>query len=202
MSFEWVKGKEQEKKNKELSEKEIQEQEEKITEHLKTKEKIKTQIETDDELTNLKDLVEKWVITKETAEKIAQWNDIDNKILEEMFDKIEEIEDIKDIDKYLPAELRVSKDEYKQAVENSLKRVVTLTKLNTALTLLADQITWDNTWWLNLFSWFLSVLDKNLQKVQENTIDIKDSLEDIDNKEWKNIKKWWFINLIKEIFTK
>ncbi|MEA3387062.1 MAG: hypothetical protein U9Q66_01395 [Patescibacteria group bacterium] len=58
-----------------------------------------------------------------------------------MFDKIDEIEDIKDIDKYLPEDLRVSKDEYKQAVENSLKRTITLTKLNTALTLLADQIT-------------------------------------------------------------
>lgn len=202
MSFEWIKAKEQEKKAKELTDKEIIEQEEKVTEHLKTKEKIKTQIETDDELTNLKDLVEKWVITKETAEKIAEGKNINPEELEEMFDKIDEIEDIKDIDKYLPEDLRVSKDEYKQAVENSLKRTITLTKLNTALTLLADQITWDNTWGLNLFSWFLSVLDKNLQKVQENTIDIKDSLEEIDKNEWINIKKWWFINLIKEIFTK
>jgi len=202
MSIEWIKAKEQEKKNKELSKKEILKQEEKITEHLKTKEKIKTQIETDDELNNLKDLVEKWIITKDTAENIAKWKNIDSDILEEMFDKITEIEDIKNIDKYLPEEYRVTKEEYKEAVENSLKRVVTLTKLNTALTLLSDQINWDTTWWLNLFSWFLTVLDKNLILIQENTIDIKDSLEEIDKKEWKTTKKEGLFSIIKEIFTK
>jgi hypothetical protein len=40
--------------------------------------------------------------------------------------------------------------------------------------------------WLNLFSGFLTILDKNLIIVQENTIDIKNNLKKIDEKKfWK-----------------
>jgi hypothetical protein len=37
---------------------------------------------------------------------------------------------------------------------------------------------------LNLFSGFLTILDKNLKIVQENTIDIKENLKKIDEKKF------------------
>lgn len=189
--------KEDEKKKKELSEKEIQESNKKRLEYKKTKEKISTQVDTEESLMNLKDLVEKWIISKETAKNIIDWENIDEEVIQEMFNKINEIEDIKDIDNYLPAELRITKEEYKQALNDDIFRVQTITKLDSALTLLANQINPESAMWLNLFSWFLTVLDKNLVKVQENTIDIKDNLKEIDKK--KNINKNWNISIWRKI---
>jgi hypothetical protein len=59
--------------------------------------------------------------------------------------------------------------------------------------------------WLNLFSGFLTVLDKNLIIVQENTIDIKENLKEVDEKKfWKKEDKrtvWQkIVDFIKEIF--
>jgi len=53
---------------------------------------------------------------------------------------------------------------------------------------------------MNLFSGFMAVLDKNLITIQENNIDIKDSLKKVENT--KNPKKkislfQEFINLFK-----
>lgn len=201
MSFEWIKAKENEKKLKEINEKDLEKQEEKRKDFLKTKEEIEIKQESDKKLDNLKELIAKWVISKETAEHIAEWHDIDKDEIEDMFEKIDQIEDVKNIDKYLPTELRITKDEYIKALENPIFRVQMITKLNTALTILAEQINPDSSIGLNLFSGFLSVLDKNLIIIQENTIDIKESLEEIDVKSWKNTKKQWFFDLIKEIFT-
>jgi len=49
---------------------------------------------------------------------------------------------------------------------------------------------------LNLFSGFLTILDKNLKIVQENTIDIKDNLKETityprrDNQTWISSYIW------------
>lgn len=194
-------------KQKEKTEKEKQNEKQKIIEHQKTKEEIRLKIDTDEKLFSLKELIDKWVISYETASNIIKWWDIDKDKIDEIFDKIDEIEEVKDIDKYLPKEIRISKTEYKKALEDNLQRVQTLTKLNTALTILAEQITWENIWWINLFSGFLAVLDKNLQKVQENTIDIKDSLEEVDKKqspEKYNNKSVWqdIMAFFKDLFSK
>jgi len=61
-------------------------------------------------------------------------------MISDLFDKIDELEEIKDIDKYLPPELRLSKDDYKKALHDDIFRIQTITKLNSALTLLAQQI--------------------------------------------------------------
>jgi len=58
---------------------------------------------------------------------------------------------------------------------------------------------------LNLFSGFLTVLDKNLIKVQEHTIDVKDSLEEIDEKKFgkkEDERSLWqkIIDFLKEFF--
>ena len=57
----------------------------------------------------------------------------------EIFDNIDKIEDIKDIDNYLPSDLRVTKDQYQQAMVNEVYRTQTLVKIKTALTILSQQ---------------------------------------------------------------
>ena len=59
---------------------------------------------------------------------------------------------------------------------------------------------------MNLFSGFLSILDKNLILIQENTIDIKESLKEIDKKKFpkkEDKRTFWqkIIDFIKEIFN-
>ncbi len=202
MSIEAWSLKEEENKKKKISEKQQKENNRKIAEHHKIKEKIWVEIEAEENLLDLKELVELGVISKETAEKVASWNDINEEVINDIFEKIDELENIKDIDKYLPPELRISHDDYIKALHDDIFRVQMLTKLDSALTLLAEQINPNSTGWVNLFSWFLTVLDKNLIIVQENTIDVKDSLQEVEKKKfWKkkdNGTLWQkFIDFIK-----
>jgi Leucine-rich repeat (LRR) protein len=55
-----------------LSEKDIQDNYLKTLEHQKIKEKISVEIEAEKELDNLKELVEKGIITKDIAEQIIE----------------------------------------------------------------------------------------------------------------------------------
>lgn len=175
---------EEEKKKKKLSEKDIQENNLKNLEHKKIKEKISVEIKTEKELDKLKNLIEKWIISKETAEKIVEWKDVWEEIIKEIFEKIDQIEEIKDIDKYIPEHLRVTKEDYSKALNDDIFRVQLITRLDSSLALIANKINPDSAMWLNLFSWFLTVLDKNLIIVQENTIDVKDSLKKIDEQKF------------------
>jgi len=195
---------ENEKKKKELKEEEIVNEQKKQLEFKKTKEKISVEIEIEDEIYHLKELVEKWVISKDTVDKVIEWKDISEDEIKEIFDKIDEIEELKDVDKYLPENLRISKEDYLKAVNNDIFRVQIITKIDSALTLLSNQANPDSAMWLNLFSGFLAVLDKNLIKIQENTIDVKDSLKSIDEKKWlyKDNRTMWqkFLDFLREVF--
>jgi hypothetical protein len=134
----------------------------------------------------LKELIESWVITKHTAEKVINNQNIDEDLIKEIFDKIDELEEIKNINNYIPEELRISKEDYLKALTDNIFRTQVITKLDSSLTLIANKINPDSTMWLNLFSGFLTILDKNLIIVQENTIDIKNNLKKIDEKKfWK-----------------
>jgi len=195
---------EEEKKKKKLEEiNSKKEDKETFEKKQKNKEEILSKIETSEYLYELQELVKKWVITEEVATKLKTWKNINQAEIEEMFNKINEIEEIKDIDKYLPEDLRISKEEYLKALENKIFRIQTITKLDLALAFIVNQIEpWDSIWWVNIFGWFLWILDQNLRKIQENTIDIKDSLIKID---WnKNIDnktlRQKIIKFIKEIF--
>ena len=195
---------EEEKKKNELSEKEIQDNLLKTLEHQKVKEKISVEIQAEEDLANLKELVEKGIITKDIAEQIIDWEDIGEEAIKEIFEKIDQIDEIKDIDKYIPEELRVTKEDYSKALSDDIFRVQLITRLDSSLTLLANKINPDSAMWLNLFSGFLTVLDKNLIIVQENTIDIKENLKEVDEKKfWKKEDKrtlWQkIIDFIKEI---
>jgi hypothetical protein len=54
------------------------------------------------------------------------------------------MEDIKDIDKYIPKELRITHDEYSKALHDDIFRVQIITKLDSALTLISRQINPDS----------------------------------------------------------
>jgi len=53
--------------------------------------------------------------------------------------------------------------------------------------------------WMNLFSGYMAVLDKKLITIQENNIDVKNSLQNIEDKKnppkklsfWENIKEFF-----------
>jgi hypothetical protein len=62
------------------------------------------------------------------------------------------MEDLKDVDKYLPAELRITKEDYSKAMTDDIFRVQTMTKLDTALTIIGQQIVPDSSAGVNLFS--------------------------------------------------
>ena len=195
--------KEKEKKKKELEEKEEAEFQQKQVEHQKMKEYIQTETETEENLHKLHDLVDGGLLTKEQAEHIADWEELTQDDVQEIFEKIDEMEDLKDVDKYLPAELRITKEDYSKAMTDDIFRVQTMTKLDTALTVIWQQIVPDSSAWVNLFSWFLSILDKNLITLQENTIDVKDNLNEIHEKKFPKpqLSLWSsFLNFIKELF--
>lgn len=197
---------EEEKKKKKLEQKDNNEASKKIIEHKKVKEKISIEIESENEINNLKELVSKWVISKEQANNVIKWIELDDSTISEMFDKINQIEETKDIDNYLPKELRISKDEYKQALVDDIFRIQTITKLNSALLLLSNKINPDNILPINLFTWFLNILDKKLILIQENTIDLKNNLVDIENKKNPKIdnRSFWqkIMDFFRDIFKK
>lgn len=202
----WINQDSENKNNKLLDDEKIKEEERKHLEFIATKEKITVEIETEEKIWNLKELVEYWVISSETADKIISWINISNEEIAKIFEKINEIEDVKDIDLYLPKELRITHEQYIKALSDDIYRVQTITKLNSALTLLANQINPDSITWLNLFSGFIAILDKNLIKIQENTIDIKNELIQVDEKKyWKKLDSRSFlqkiIDFIKELFN-
>jgi inorganic pyrophosphatase len=76
--------------------------------------------------------------------QIVENIDISEDEVEEILEKIEELEDIEDIDSYLPKEFRITTDEYKQSLIDDIVRIKTLTKLNTALTILSEQVNSDS----------------------------------------------------------
>ncbi len=195
-----------ENQSKELIQEEKELEEKKSLEFKLQKEKISIEIEAEQEMFQLKEMVDSWFISWDIANKILAWEEITNDEIKEIFDKIDEIEDIKNIDNYLPRNLRITRDEYLKAIKDRVFREQTITKLNTSLVLLSNKINPDSAVWLNLFSWFITVLDKNLIKVQENTIDIKNGLTKIDNEKSKNnIDNRTFlqkiIDFIKELFN-
>lgn len=194
------------KKQKEKSEREKKLEQNKLLENLKSKDKISEFSQTDEALWKLKDLLkgkdelDLSEVDINIIKKAIEWGKMTDEEIESVLEKIDEIEKTEDVDKYLPKESRITKEEYKKALVNEVFRVQVQTKLDTALTILANHA---NPWavtWINLFSWYMAILDKKLVRIQENHIDIKDSLEWLEEKRWR--KKWlWkrFIEFIKEL---
>lgn len=185
----WI-FKEDEKKKKEKSEKEKTFERKRKIELSKKIEISKNCEKSEKELNKLKNLLDNWKLdssTQDLIEKVMDSDIIWEEEIKQIFEKIDEIENNNDVSTYLPEESRITKDEYIQSLTDDIVRTKILVKLNTALTILANYISPDSSMWLNLFSGFIAVLDKNLIKIQENNIDIKKSLEKVE--EYRNPKK-------------
>ncbi len=203
MSIEAWALKEQEKKKKEISDKEKTFTQKKNIDLAKNKEKAEKHEKSEKDLFELKNLLDNNnnidSNTKDIIEKVINSDIITEEEIKEIFEKIDEIEDNDEVSKYLPKDFRITKEEYKKSIIDDIVRVQTLTKLNTALTILSNHINPDSSMWMNLFSGFMAVLDKNLITIQENNIDIKDSLEKVENTKnpkknktfWEKIKKFF-----------
>lgn len=190
-------------KNRVISKEELEAEEKRQIDFKKQKEIINIEIEAEHNLDYLKNMLNKWVVSHETAKKIIEWIQISREEIKDIFEKISQIKEIKDIDKYIPKEYRISQEQYFKALNDDIFRTQIITKLDFSLALLSRQFTNETSSWLNLFSWFIWVLDRNLITIQENTIDIKSWLKRIKEGENKTIKlPLWkrIINFIIELF--
>lgn len=209
MTNPWVFKEDSDKKNEKLKKNEQEIKEKSLKESKKKKEEIEIQEKAEDNLFELKEMLEDWVLdykTEELVEDIVEFEFISQSEIDEIFDKIDQIENSKDIDKVLPKSLRITKEEYKKALQDDGARVQTIKKVNSALSIIVREITPKSWVWINIIWWFLYSIDKKLAKVQEHHIDIKNSLKKVDlNKFWdkdKNLSLFQkIVNFIKEIFN-
>ena len=114
--------------------------------------------------------------------------------VEKIFEKIDEIESIDDIDDYLPKEMRVTKEEYAAATHDDDTLIQVEGKIHRALTHLSQSANPQIWGSVNIFSSFLTMLDKNLITIQEHHIDMQDSLNPWNKKSkslWQTIVDWF-----------
>jgi len=186
MSIEkWFLKSEEEKKLQKFKEKQEKYEKSKKLEQERIKQENIEKKENFNILKRLEEMLEDWKLSQNEIQELKQLVnniDISENEVEEILNKIEELEEIEDIDNYLPKKFRINTEEYKKSLTNSEIRKKTLKKISSALNILSEQINSDSGIWMNLFSWYMIILDKNLIKIQENNIDIKNSLENINKK--------------------
>ena len=173
--FDAIFGDEKEKLKKQ-KEKEILEEKD-ILEFQKTRKKIIEKIKVKEEIDKLKDLINTWVLTRQSAESILTWEILNSWELREILKKIDELSKIDSNRKILPKDFKITREEYLEAITNFDKKVILLWKIDEVLDFIYKNM-WG--WWLtfNLFS-FLSynlILSKDTQKIQWNLIDIKNDI--------------------------
>lgn len=175
MSIESQIQQEQEKNRK--IESELKQEIEKTLKFSKEKGEILTQIGKKKELTFLKSLVERGLLGLQTAEIIASSTTLETNEIEAIFEKIDAIEQVPDVEKILPKALRLTKEAYIEALENENMRKEALQKIHNALTHIYEYGNPNNLGvTLGVFFSGFFMLNKNLVLIQEHTIDIKNSL--------------------------
>lgn len=186
---------EERKKQQKKTEEELKQEQEAILKMEKRKEVIREEEAISNDLQKLKDLLEKHIIDDELVEKVLTGTEIDHEDIQEIFEKIDAIEDIDWIDDYLPKDMRVTKQEYANATHDDEECDRVIKKLHGSLAILAQHASPQQSGWINIFSWFLTMLDKNLVTIQEHHIDMKDTLESRKDTPvqsdslWQTIKK-------------
>ncbi|MDC0506255.1 hypothetical protein OAN96_01520 [Candidatus Gracilibacteria bacterium] len=208
MPIEAGKYSDQEKKQLEKSEKLKTAEKKNLLDQQKAKAEIREHIKADEALTRLHDLLDDHDIDLDIADvehigKALNGEELSHDDIEDILEKIDEIENTQDVDSYLPPEFRISKQQYHDALINDIVRLQTITKIDTALGLLANQATGgDGNMGLNIFSGYMAMLDKKLISIQENHIDMKDHLEEIEQekKPSKKLSLWQkIIKFLKEL---
>lgn len=188
---------EERKKQQQKSEEDLKKEQEAIIKMEKKKEVIHQEEEASNDLQKLRDLLEEHIVDDALVNKVIEWTEIDHEDIQEIFEKIDEIEQIENIDDYLPKNMRVTKQEYADATHDDTACAEVITKLEKSLTILsqnANPQVWGS---INIFSGFLTMLDKNLITIQEHHIDMKDSLQGPQDRKSESI---W--ELIKWTFSK
>lgn len=183
---------EERKKSQIKDESEFKDEQELILKIKKKKEVMREEEGASDDLQQLKDLLQQHIIDDALVEKVLDQSELDHEELENIFDQIDTIEEIDNIDDYLPRDMRVTKEEYTAATHDDEILAIVEIKIHTALSQLASIAAPQTGWSMNLFSWFLTMLDKNLITIQEHHIDMQDSLHNSNRKQspsiWKIIK--------------
>lgn len=167
--------------NKRLKEKKkkIEEQNLQETNQIIEKKRRK-KIETEERLSKLKEAIQEGKVDNSAlkfASEISQDGVIDSEEISEILTKIDQINDNPKITRYLPEELRITKEEYLAALKNPEKKKLLLEKTDDALGHLALQVWSNGKLGLNIFASLILLLDRNLVLIQENHIDIKRNLE-------------------------
>lgn len=109
-------------------------------------------------------LLETWKITEEE--------------IKEIFEKIDEIIELNEKKENIPKSLLFDKEEYLKALENNDERKKLLKKIDNILTYTSDKLQpLDNFFML---AWYYFLLDKDIQIVHDNCIDVKENLEKLD----------------------
>ena len=187
MGRESAKYSEAEKKQKNISEEELKEEQKKFLHQEKKKAEVKEHIKTDEALMKLHDLLDSHDLELDIADvehiqKSLDGEELSHDDIEDILEKIDTIENSDEIDKYLPVDLRMTKQEYHNALVNDEARQQVIQKLDSALTLISSQAIGGTTanLWANIFSGYMAMLDKQLIAIQEHHIDMQDHLIELE----------------------
>jgi hypothetical protein len=149
----------------------------KTLEFSKEKKEVIARLGKKKELAFLKSLVERGLLGVSTAERIVSDESLETEEIEAIFEKIDAIEQVPAIEKILPKYLRLTKDEYVEALTNANARAAALRKIDDALTRIYEYgHPNDFATALGVFFSGFMILNRHLVLVQEHTIDIKHSL--------------------------
>lgn len=100
---------EERKKTQLKDESELKKEQEAILKMQKTKEVAREEESISNDLWKLRDLLEKHIIDDALVKKVLDHGELDHEEVEEIFEKIDEIEAIDNIDEYLPKDMRITK---------------------------------------------------------------------------------------------
>ena len=131
------------------------------------KKKLLERIEKDKKLAYLKSIIERGLIKMATIERIVAGEGLDNEDVREIFEKIDEIEATVGIDAILPQNLRITKAEYLQAIDDQNVRKTVLTKLDASLDHLYSVSHPYSNGLQGLFAEFFSALNKQSKTINQ-----------------------------------
>ena len=144
------------------------------------RQKILAKKQREEELAFLRSLVERGLIRPSTMEHFIRDERLDTSEVREIFETIDRIEEVKDIDSILPRNLRVMPEDYLSALEEEQKCAALIARIDEALNFLYTSSHPMSFSGIRLFTGFLFLLGqerKALVTVQEGMIDIKRSLQ-------------------------
>jgi len=142
----------------------------------KEKKELLIWLEKEKSLTCLKSALERGFIQPETVRQMMDRSLFDAQEVSEVLSKIEELENIADIDSVLPKSLRLSSQNYLLALEDATARTQALQLLDDALSYLHTQIFPQGAFGVSSFEQVIFSMQDTLTKAHDTTIDIKNSL--------------------------